>query len=630
MNEAAEGKARQLGKGLGLVHIFSLASGAMISSGLFILPGLAYAQAGPAVVVSYFLAGLFATTGMLSIAELTTAMPRAGGDYFFVTRGMGPGVGTVAGLLTWFSLSLKSAFALVGMGAFAALAVGVGGTAAAAVLCVGFMGLNLVGTREAAWVQVGLVAALLVLMAVYVGEGVFAVKVGRFEPFAPHGLAAVLSTAGLVFVSYGGLLKIASMAEEVRNPGRNIPLGLILSLVVVTVLYTLMVFVTTGVMEGETLSGSRTPISDGAAAFLGRGGAVALGIGAVLAFVSTANAGIMAASRYLLALSRDGLLPRRLSAVNRRFGTPHVAVLLTGGFVLVSLLLDLRILVESASTVLLLSYLLANLSVIVLRESGVQNYRPSFRSPLYPFAQVVGALGSAFLIFEMGEEAFAISAVLVLAGFATYWFYGRRGGERESALLHLIERLTAKELVRGSLEAELKQIIRERDEIVEDRFDRVIEACPVLDCEGPTSAGELFARVGEALGPRLGVEAGQLRELLVAREAESSTVLGPGLAIPHVVVEGEGKFEVLLARCRQGVRFSPQAPAVRAVFVLVGTRDERNFHLRALSAVAQVVQDPDFEGRWRAARGEQALRDVVLLAKRRRHQALTQGAAPLS
>lgn len=104
----------KLKKELNLLDVFCIASGAMISSGLFILPGLAHAQAGPAVVVSYLLAGLLAMTGVLSIAELATAMPKAGGDYFFITRGMGPAAGTVAGLLSWLSLSLKSSFALVG------------------------------------------------------------------------------------------------------------------------------------------------------------------------------------------------------------------------------------------------------------------------------------------------------------------------------------------------------------------------------------------------------------------------------------------------------------------------------------------------------------------------------------
>ena len=106
-----------LKKSLGVLDVFCIASGAMISSGLFVLPGLAYARAGPAVVVSYVLAGLLAATGLLSTAELATAMPKAGSDYFFIARGMGPAVGTVAGLFNWVSFSLKAAFALVGMAA---------------------------------------------------------------------------------------------------------------------------------------------------------------------------------------------------------------------------------------------------------------------------------------------------------------------------------------------------------------------------------------------------------------------------------------------------------------------------------------------------------------------------------
>ncbi len=397
----------------------------MISSGLFVLPGLAYEKAGPAVVLSYLIAGLFAMTGMLSIAELATAMPKAGGDYFYITRGMGPGVGTVAGLLNWFSLSLKSAFALVGMAAFTTLIVGVNIHVIAVVFCLLFVLVNLIGVKQAASFQVALVAGLLVLMLLYVAYGLPAVKVQHFDPFAPKGLAAVFSTAGFVFVSYGGLLKIASVSEEVKDPGRVIPSGLILSLVVVSIFYTVMVFVAAGVVPPAKLAGSLTPISDGAAIVMGRWGWIALSVGAVLAFVSTANAGIMAAARYLLALSRDGLLPKPLEKVSARFKTPTTAVLVTGGFIAVALFLNLRLLIEAASTVLILSYMLSNLSVIIMRESNLQNYRPSFRAPLYPWMQFVGIIGCAFMLLEMGEGAFLISAILIAAGFVIYWFYGR-------------------------------------------------------------------------------------------------------------------------------------------------------------------------------------------------------------
>jgi len=608
----------KLKRGLGLIHVFCIASGAMISSGLFILPGLAYARAGPAMVLSYLLAGLLAGTSLLSTAELATAMPRAGSDYFFITRGMGPAVGAVAGLFNWVSFSLKAAFALVGMAAFIRLLVPVDMRLSGTLLGLAFVILNLVGIKEAARLQVALIAALLGLMLLYVVKGLPAVNVQHFEPFAPGGLHAVFSTAGFVFVSYGGLLKVASVAEEIRNPGRTIPAGMILSLVVTGIFYALMVWVTIGVLPAERLNGSLTPIADGALAFMGRGGQMALGIAGALAFLTTANAGIMAGSRYLLAMSRDGMLPPLVSRVGVRFRTPHVAILITGALVILSLFIDLHILVEAASIGLILTNILANLSVIVLRESRLQNYRPIFRAPLYPWVQVAGTIGFVFVLFEMGIEAFTISALLVAVGFGAYWFYGRARVERESALLHLVQRLTAKELVTGSLEAELKDIIRERDEIVLDRFDRLVEKSLVLDLGEGLPAEAFFARVAEALAPRVGTNAATLQNCLLERERESSTVLRPGLAIPHVVIEGEKTFDILLARSREGIRFSEDAPPVHSAFVLVGTRDERNFHLRALSAIAQIVQAPGFEKKWLAARGEQALRDAVLLGERKR------------
>jgi len=610
--------ATKLKKGLGLVHVFAIASGAMISSGLFILPGLAHAMAGPGVIWSYVLAGILATAGALSIAELTTAMPKAGGDYFFIMRGFGPGVGTAAGLLSWFSLSLKSAFAIVGMATFAALIVNLHGLAAGAVLCMLFVLLNLVGVREAARVQVALVAVLFALLAAYIVVGAGQVRSELLIPFAPHGLARIFSTAGFVFVSYGGLLKVASVAEEVRRPGRTIPLGLVLALVSVTLIYTLAVVVTSGVVQTEALDGSLTPLSDGGRAILGQAGYVAMSVGAALAFITTANAGIMAASRYLLALARDRLLPAPLAKVNRRFQTPHVAILITGGVIAVSLLLKLDVLVEAASTVLILGYMLACLSVIVLRESGLQNYRPAFRAPVYPWLQIGGIAGLGFVLFEMGVEAYLIAAGLILVGFLTFWFYGRTRVRGESALLHLVQRLTDRQLVTGSLEDELKVIVRERDRIVLDRFDRLVEQGVVLDIEDPVDLDAFFDLAAERLGLRLDLPPAELARMLRRREVESSTLLSTSLAVPHVVVPGEERFDLLMARARRGVRWSEEAPEVKTIFLLAGTRDQRNFHLRALAAIAQIVQEKDFEQRWLAARNEQGLRDVVLLSSRKR------------
>ena len=602
------------------MHVFCIAAGAMISSGLFILPGLAHAQAGPAVIFSYFLAGLLASIGVLSVAELATAMPKAGGDYFFISRGMGAGVGTVAGLLSWFSLSLKSAFALVGLTAFAQLIFPINTYLTAVTLALLFVGLNLVGVKEAARLQVTLVFGLFGLMVFYIIRGVPEVNIQHFDPFAPHGLPAVFSTVGLVFVSYGGVLKIASVAEETENPGRTIPLGMILSLVTVSLMYTVMVFVTSGVLSADVLNRSLTPISDGANAIMGPAGRFALSTAAVLAFMTTANAGIMAASRYLLALSRDRQLPAGLGRLSHRTQIPYVSVLATGVLVVLAVFVKLKILVEAASLVFMLSFMLSNASVIVLRESQLQGYRPKFRAPLYPWLQITGIIGLSFVILEMGEEAFFISAVLILIGFCTYWFYGRKRVQRESALVHLIQRITAKELADGSLETELRDIVHQRDQIVSDAFDHLIKDGLVLDLDGPMTRDVFFTEVAEALGPRLSMTPATLKQRFVAREQESSTVLSSHLAIPHIVIEGEKAFDVVVARVRKGIQFSDNAAQVKAVFFLIGTKDERNRHLRALSAIAQIAMEKGFDERWLAAKGVTDIRNMLLLSNRKRHQ----------
>jgi APA family basic amino acid/polyamine antiporter len=631
---------------LSLLDVFCIASGAMISSGIFILPGLAFSKAGPAVIICYLLAGLLSIPGMLSIAEMTTAMPKAGGDCFTIIRSMGPAVGTVAGLLSWFSLSMKSAFALVGMSVFTGLIVDVDIHIIAVTFCLIFLFINLIGIKEAGRTQAILVVGLLALMILYIIAGLPEVKVSKFEPFAPNGFAAVFFTVGFVFVSYAGLLKIASVAEEIKNPTRNIPLGMILSLLVVSILYTLMVFVTIGVLEADGLSHSLTPISDGAAVFMGQAGKITLAIAAILAFLSTANAGIMTAARSLVPLSNDGLLPSSLGKINARFSTPHNSLLVTGLFVIIALLLKLEILIEAASVVLILTNILSCTSVIILRESRIQNYQPRFRAPLYPWLQIIGIVGFCFVLLEMGKEALSISFILIISGLFVYWFYGRIRANREYALLHLVERITAKELTTYTLEAELREIIRERDQIVKDRFDHLIEKSMILDIEKSISAEEFFKLVAKEMSSRVNVEQSVLLQALTDREKQSSTVIGGNLAIPHIIIEGEHLFDILTARCRNGIVFSknePQsdqpegldgkkprlhrdelAPAeagvgVTAAFVIMGTKDERNFHLYCLAAIAQIVQELGFENKWMAARNKEALRDIILLSKRKRH-----------
>jgi len=609
-----------LKKELGLFGVFAVGAGAMISSGIFVLPGPAYNIAGAGVVVSYVLAALMIVPAMLSGAELATAMPRAGGDYFFITRSLGPAVGTVGGIGAWFSLILKSSFALVGAGAYAvSLFEGLNPISVMVVACIVFTVMNMFTAGRGHTAQIWMVVALLAIMVAYCVFGVPKVDIKRFSPLAEKGVGAIFAAAGFVFISYGGLLKVASLSEEVKRPGRNLPLGLALCLVVVAILYFFCVFVTVGVLERGRMGATETPLAEGAFAIMGEAGRILIDIAAILACLTTANAGIMAASRYPMAMARDRVLPRFLRRMSKGRGAPIFAVLITGALVLsAGLILDLTHLVEVASTILITLFVLINLSVIVMRESKIQNYRPQFRCPLYPWVQILGIAAGIFLLIEMGYEPLLIAAGFVVAALLWYLAYARRRVRQEYALIHLVERVTDRRLTSYTLEEELREIVRERDAVQEDRFDRLIRGCPVLDLEGPLSREAFFEVVAAELAARVGMDVADLKKRLIEREEQSTTVLRPGLAVPHVVIDGEKKFEVAMARIRQGVVFSPEIPPVRIVFVLVGTPDERTFHLRALAAIAQITQTAGFDEKWLAARSRQELRDIVILAERMR------------
>lgn len=607
-----------LKKELNLLHVFSITLGAIMSSGLFILPGLAYRQAGPAVILAYILAGLLATTGMLSQAELASAMPKAGGTYFYVTRSMGPAVGTVYGIITLLALALKSAFELIGMSVFTGLILDVDIRLIAIALCVLFIAINILGVKSAGRIQVLLVFIILTALLVYTVRGLKAIDVHHFTPFAPQGLGTVLAAAGFVFVSFGGLLKVASLGEEVKDPSRVLPLGMIISLIAVSLIYNAIIFITVGVLSGGQLSQTLTPISDAASVILGPWGRILFSVIAILAFASAANAGIMGASRYPLALSRDALAPGFLAQINERFQTPHYSILVTGSLMIAALFLELDVIIKAASSVLILTYVFACLAVVIMHESHVQNYQPRLKAPFYPWIQIIGVLGFGILLWQIGLEALLITSLLIVSGLFVYWFYGRIRAVREYALLHLIERITAKELTSHILETELKEIIRERDSIIQDEFDRIIERSIVLDVPKAVPVESFFKQVAEAMADHLQVDPNLLLKSLLDRESESSTVINQTLAIPHVVIEGNHRFDILLARCNEGVAFSPSTPKVHTVFVLVGSKDERNLHLQALAAIAQIAQSHDFDKRWMRAKSKEALRDIILLGPRRR------------
>ncbi len=609
---------------VGSLTVFAMAAGAMISSGLFVLPAVVFAHVGYGVSLCYLLAALLLIPAVLSKAELMTAMPKAGGTYFFIDRSLGPGIGTAGGIAAWASIAFKSAFALLGIGVLAAhvLNWGVDGWQVKAVavgFCALFTAINLLGIKQAGRVQIVLVGVLLGILVAYVASSFGSLRYPAASDYFPEGWNSLLAGAAMVFISFGGVTKVATMGEEVRRPKRDLPVGMFSAAALIGLLYVVVVFVTVGILPTEPELWRPAPISQAAEVLWGRPGAVLLGVAAMAAFLTTGNAGILSASRTLMAMSQDELLPRRLGSVNQRTGTPSGAILFTSAFMVVALLiLELSVFVKAASAMMILLFMFEMLAVVLMRESRVPTYKPSYRSPGYPWLQVGGLVCYGFLLVELGTLPLAVAGFIVGGAALWYALYARVSVLRESALVRLARRLAAVDFDDHDLEAELSRVTRERDQRTQDRFDRLVQDCTVLDLRAPASREELFHVIADNLAESVGLPAEELYRRLEERESLSSTVVRPGLAIPHLIMEEAPGFHMLLIRSRGGVQFEEGENPAYAIFVMVAPPTERNFYLRSLVAVAEVAQDPDFDRRWRDARTREALREVVLAAERRR------------
>jgi basic amino acid/polyamine antiporter, APA family len=613
-----------LKKELGLFEVFAIASGAMISSGLFILPAIAYQETGASVIVSYLIATLLMIPTLLSASELTTAMPKAGGNYFFIDRSLGPALGTIGGVSSWFALSAKTAFALIGIGAFVQL-FNPGLTdfnlkMIAIIFCIIFTVINLVGVKHAGKTQVYLVVGLLSILVFYVIVGFFYIEPSRFQPFAPHGYGSIFATAGAIFVAFMGLIQVCSVSEEIEKPKRNIPLGMLLAWSIVSALYILVVTVTVGLLDHTVLTSTLMPISKGAEVFAGEIGLIILGVAAILAFITTANAGILSSSRYPLALSKDQLLPGFFSKLSKK-GTPFISILFTSGFMIsIILFLDLEGLVKVASTLVLLMYVLTNLSVISMRESKIRNYRPSFSSPVYPLVQIGGIVGYSWLIFQMGIISITIVGCFICGGYVWYWFFARDKIWREYSLLYVVERITGEKNTSYLLNEELREILIERDSLHEKRFEILIKNCEILDLHKLLTMDKLSSELSKKLSDRLDINEDELYDFLKSKECDSNIVIHPGIGIFSYLIKGKEKLDIVLVRTKKGLIISKDIDPIYTFFIIVASEDQQHFYWHSLMWVTQIVDQEGFQNDWLEAKNKEELRNFFLTAWKKREK----------
>jgi len=482
--------------------------------------------------------------------------------------------------------------------------------------------LNLFGARKTGRMQLVLLIGLLAILSWFILHGFTQIERSHFQGFFDAGFDAIFSTAGLVYISYVGLTKVASVSEEVKNPERNLPLGVFLGLATAVLIYALGTFVMVGTVPAGELAGRLTVVAVVAERLVGRWGVVLSAVAAMLAFWSVANAGILSASRYPLAMSRDHLLPRAFSALGRR-GMPTVSIVFTVAAVLVVLLtLDPTRIAKLASAFQRLMFGVLSFAVIAMRESGIASYDPGYRSPAYPWMQIFGIVASLWLITEMGWIPVLFTASMVGLGVGWYFYYARAHIARQGAVFHVFERLGRQRF--EGLDRELRSILKEKGVREADAFDQIVARASVLDLVGHPTFEDIVAKASALLAQRLPCTAQHLADGFLNGTRIGATPVEGGMALPHLRLRGSSAPEMVLVRCRRGVHIdavdvfgdTQTSESIFALFFLVSPDHDAGQHLRILAQVAEQVEQDGFLAAWMDAGDESELTGVLLRDER--------------
>lgn len=497
---------------LGLFSVIVISLSAMIGSGLFVLPALAMLELGGGdsplggVWLAYLVAAFLVIPGAVSKSELSTAMPTSGGSYVYVQKTFGPLIGTVAGLGLWANFMLKSAFALIGFKAYLwviedLLGMDIDIEAAAIILLAIIVGINILGVKKIKKVQIPIVifsASYLFALCVYAiaYHDLDWSAVASRDSFGSWD--DVAATSAFVFVSYAGVTKIAAVAGEVKSPERNLPYGILLSLLFSCLLYVLVTMVmAAAVPPSEYMHGEHGASEDPIYIFAEAVGGETVGkIAAILAVVtmtSMALAGILASSRFPFAMSRDNLLPPFLESVHQRFGTPHWAIIGTGvAMGLAITFLPVHDVAELASGFKIMIFMLINGCVIVLRTSSDSHkwYDPKWKTPwpLYPAVQLFGIFGGGALLYLMGSKSLVGASAAIVLGLIIYNGYGRNRVDAQITPWETVRLMltNADEAERRRLFAAFYDADEERDgQLNLDQFVSAFKALGYIEGGGP-------------------------------------------------------------------------------------------------------------------------------------------------
>jgi APA family basic amino acid/polyamine antiporter len=418
--EEAESSPNRLKRSLNVLDITAIGIGAIIGAGIFVLTGVAAAlHAGPAVVLSFVIAGIACSLAALCYAEFSSMIPVSGSAYTYSYATLGElvawvigwdlileyAVGAIAVAIGWsgYLVELLGAAGITVPTAISGSPFAVAGAvinlpAIFIVLALTFM--LVLGTKQSASVNLALVFVKIVVIIIVIVVGVSFINPKNYEPFMPYGIGGVFGGAAIVFFAYIGFDAASTTAEEAKNPQRDLPIGIIASLAISTVLYILAAVVITGMAPYTELNRS-APFAYAFSSHQVHWATAIVSAGAIAGITSVLLVSLLAQPRIFFSLSRDGLLPKGISTVHPRFKTPYISTLITGVAVAIAAgFLPIGVAAELTNIGTLFAFFLVCVGIILLRRSRPDLHRP-FRVPLVPYLPALGAIMCVLLMFSL-------------------------------------------------------------------------------------------------------------------------------------------------------------------------------------------------------------------------------------
>ncbi len=413
-----------LKRNLGLVRTTMMGIGGSLSAANFVIIGEAAGMAGYAIIPIVIVCGFLSLLTMFSYAELGTAIPLAGGEYTFAKVAYGGFTGFLTGWFEWLSNMFYTALSAIGFAYVVSyLLPQINKELTAVIVVIIFAIINLRGTKETATAETIISVIVLAILGIFVIGGLSYVQGPQAAPSTSSsiGILGIFAATAYLFELYLGAEAVAAAQAEVKNPGRNIPLAIVISAVVLIVLYTSVVTVSVNIVPPDILSHQSSPIAFVAEQVMGPAGAILITIGLAITGLAATNEAIMAQSRVLYAMSRDGYLPKGLCKVHKRYCTPHIAIIVGAIFTMIFAATGLvNFVVYAVNLGFIVGFSIVNMSVIKLRKIAPHLKRP-FKAPLYPLTPIAGIVASIFLALFIEPSVLVLGFELVIVALLVYY-----------------------------------------------------------------------------------------------------------------------------------------------------------------------------------------------------------------